>query len=97
MARANCIQATESHQSADGRLAFAESKQLGAEIGKSELRSSYISRGLIILADLPRADGQFSRSRQLHVSEGEHPLERLVSKAQNRLYRSADQLERYLT
>lgn len=97
MARANWIQATQSHQGADGWLTFTESKQLGAEIGKSALRLLHIPRGLVILADLPRTDRQLSRSRQLHVSEGKHPLERLVSKAQNCLHRSADQLERDLT
>lgn len=97
MARANRIQATQSHQGADGWLAFTESKQLSAEISKSALRLPHVSHGLVILPDLPGTDRQLSRSRQLHVSEGKHPLERLVSKAQNRLYRSADQFKGDLT
>lgn len=97
MACEDCIQTTQSHQGANGGLTFTESKQLGAEIGKSALRLSYIPRGLIMLSDLPRTDRQFSWSRQLHVSEGKHPLDRMVAKAQNRLHRSADQLDRDLT
>jgi hypothetical protein len=97
MACEDCIQATQSHQGANGGLTFTESKQLGAEISKSALRLSYIPRGLIMLADLPRADRQLSRSRQLHVSERKHPLDRVVAKAQYRLHWSADQLERDLT
>ena len=93
----DCIQATQSQQGADGGLTFTESKQLRPEIGKNALRLSHVLRGLVILADLPRAHRQLSRSRQLHVPEGKHPFERAVSKAQNRLYRSADQLKRYLT
>jgi len=96
MAGANGIQATQSHQGADGRLAFTEGKQLSAEISKSTLRLPHVSRGLVILADLPGTDRQLSRPRQLHVSEGKHPFERLVSKAKSRLYRSADQFERHL-
>jgi hypothetical protein len=97
MACEDCIQATQSHQAANGGLTFTESKQLGAEISKSALRLPYIPRGLIMLADLPRADRQLSWSRQLHVSEGKHPRDRVVAKAQYRLHRSADQLERDLT
>ena len=97
MARTDCIQATQSHQGADGGLTFTESKQLRAEIGKSALCLSHVSRGLVMLADLSRTHRQLSRPRQLHVSEGKHALERAVSKAQNRSYRPADQLKRYLT
>lgn len=97
MARADCIQATQSDQRADGGLTFTESKQLSAEISKSALCLPHVSYGLVMLADLPGTDRQLSRSRQRQGSEGKHPLERVVSKAQNRLYRSADQLERYLT
>ena len=97
MAREDCIQATQSHQGANGGLTLTESQQLGAEVSKSALRLSYVPRGLIMLADLPRADRQLSWFRQLHVSEGEHPLDRVVAKAQYRLQRSADQLERDLT
>src|SRR6185437_8943080 len=44
-------------------------------------------------ANLPRGDRQLSRSGQLQVSEGKHPLERAVSKPQNHLCLSADQLD----
>jgi hypothetical protein len=50
-----------------------------------------------MLADIPRTDRQLSRSRQLHVPKGKHPLERVVSKAQDRSYRPADQLNGYPT
>jgi len=97
MGRADCIQAAQSHQGADVGLAFTESKQLSAEIGKSALRLPHVSGGLVILADLPGTHRQLSRSRQPYVSEGKHPLDRGASKAQDRLYRSADQLKGHLT
>ena len=83
------------HQSADGWFGFAKGKQLSAETGKGALGMPEVLHGLIMFADLPRTDRQLSRSRQLHVSEGEHPLERAMSKAQDRSYRSADQFKGY--
>jgi hypothetical protein len=91
------IQATQSHQGADGGLTFAKSEQLSAEFSESVLCLSQVSRGLVISADLRGTDRQLSRSRQLHVSEGKHALKRAVSKAQDRLYRSADQFNGYPT
>jgi len=91
------IQAAQSQQNADGGFTFTKGEQLNAECSESAPCLSNVLRGLVILADFERGDRQFSRPRQLHVSEGKHALERAVSKAQDRLYRTADQFKGYPT
>ena len=91
-ARPHDIQTTQRHQDADGGLAFTKCQQLSAKIGKGALRLSQVSRGLVVRADLPGTDCQLPRPRRSQVSERKHPLDRVLPKTQNRLYRSADQL-----
>ena len=91
------IQAAKSQQNADGGLTFTKGEQLNAECSESAPCLPHVLRGLVILADFQRADRQLSRPRQLHVSERKHALERAMSKAQDRLYRTADQFKGYPT
>src|ERR1700733_10638325 len=89
------IQAAKSQQNADGGLTFTKGEQLNAECSESAPCLPHVLRGLVILADFQGGDRQLSRPRQLHVSEGKHALERAMSKAQDRSYRSADQFKGY--
>jgi hypothetical protein len=70
---------------------------LSAEISKGALCLSYVSGCIVMRADLPRTDRQLPWPRQRHVAEGNELLERVVSKAQDRFYRPADQLNGNLT
>ena len=74
-------------------VAFAQRKQLRAEIGKGLLCLSLVSHGLIVGADVPRADRQLSWFRQRHAFEEMHALESFVSKRERVCDRSVDERE----
>jgi hypothetical protein len=68
IARRDDVQATQGHQVADGGFAFAERKELSAEITESPLCFPHVSHSLVVLADLPRTDRRLSWSGQRKVS-----------------------------
>ena len=92
MARQDNIQATQGHHCTNGGFGFPQCNESSAEIGKSELGLSNVSRSQIVLANLLRTDRRLPWPRQLDVAKREQALERLLPKAQNHLYRLAEQL-----
>lgn len=97
MAGTRGVEATESHQGADGTFRFAQGHESSAKITKSELGLPNVSRSPIVLANLLGTDRRFPRHWQRDVSEGEQPLEGLLSKLKDSLDRLAKQFDGDLT
>src|SRR5689334_6080542 len=74
-ARPDDVETEKAHQGTDGRLTFADCKQVCAEIMESDQRPAQVAYGPIMLIDGLRRGRQFARPGECRIPEQRYPLE----------------------